>query len=50
MRLVSQLAFSLLHLSVYLFLAGLVIISHGINKNVAIAVDPEEFLGWPTLH
>ena len=39
MRFVSQLAFSLLHFSVYLFLSGLVMVFHGINKHVAIAVE-----------
>ncbi|KAH9989261.1 hypothetical protein BJV77DRAFT_948700, partial [Russula vinacea] len=35
----SQLAFSLLHLSVYFFFAGLVIVFQTINKNVAIAAE-----------
>jgi hypothetical protein len=39
MRLAVQLAPTLLHLSVYLFFAGLVIVFHTINKNVSIAVD-----------
>ena len=39
MRLAVQLAPTLLHLSVYLFFAGLVVLFHTINKNVAIAVD-----------
>jgi hypothetical protein len=39
MRLIAQMAFSLLHLSIYLFFGGLVIAFHTINKKVAIAVD-----------
>jgi hypothetical protein len=39
MRLLVEMAPALLHLSVYLFFAGLVIIFHTINKKVAIAVD-----------
>jgi hypothetical protein len=39
MRLIAQMAISLLHLSVFLFFAGLVIVFHTINKNVAIAVE-----------
>ena len=39
MQILSQLAFSLLHLSLYLFFAGLVIVFHTINKNVAIAAE-----------
>jgi hypothetical protein len=39
MRLIAQMGFSLLHLSVYLFFAGLVIAFHTVNKNVAIAVE-----------
>ena len=39
MRIVVQVAPTLLHLSVYLFFAGLVVLFHTINKNVAIAVD-----------
>ena len=39
MRLVVQMAFSLLHLSIFLFFAGLMIVFHTINKKVAIAVD-----------
>ena len=39
MQALSQLAFSLLHLSVYLFFAGLVTVFHTINKNVAIALE-----------
>ncbi|KAH9989285.1 hypothetical protein BJV77DRAFT_1130764 [Russula vinacea] len=51
MRLVVQIAPTLLHLSVYLFFAGLGIVFHTINKSVAIAVYVSvEFLGWPTLH
>ena len=38
MRLVVQIAPTLLHLSVYLFFAGLGIVFHTINKSVAIAV------------
>ena len=39
MRLLVEIAPTLLHLSVYLFFAGLVIIFRTINKKVAIAVD-----------
>jgi hypothetical protein len=39
MRLIVQMGFSLLHLSVFLFFAGLVVVFHTINKNVAIAVE-----------
>ena len=39
MRLAVQLAPTLLHFSVYLFFAGLVVLFRTINKNVAIAVD-----------
>ena len=39
MRLAVQIAPTLLHFSVYLFFAGLVVLFHTINKNVAIAVD-----------
>jgi hypothetical protein len=39
MRIVSLAAYSLLHISVILFFAGLVIAFHTINKNVAIVVD-----------
>ena len=39
MRLAVQIAPALLHLSVYLFFAGLVVVFHTINKKVAIAVD-----------
>ncbi|KAH9989274.1 hypothetical protein BJV77DRAFT_1172564, partial [Russula vinacea] len=39
MRLIVQMGFVLLHLSVYLFFAGLVVVFHTINKNVAIAVE-----------
>jgi hypothetical protein len=39
MRLAVEIALALLHLSVYLFFAGLVIVFHTINKKVAIAVD-----------
>ena len=39
MRNIVRLAFSLLHLSVYLFFGGLVILFHTINKKVAITVD-----------
>ena len=39
MRVAVQIAPTLLHLSVYLFFAGLVIVFHTINKNVSIAVD-----------
>ena len=39
MRQIVQMGFSLLHPSVYLFFAGLVIVFHTINKNVAIAVE-----------
>jgi hypothetical protein len=39
MRLAVQIAPTLLHLSVYMFFAGLVIVFHTINKKVAIAVD-----------
>ena len=39
MRLLVEIAPTLLHLSVYLFFAGLVITFHTINKKVAIAVD-----------
>jgi hypothetical protein len=39
MRLLVEIAPTLLHLSVYLFFAGLVIIFHTINTKVAIAVD-----------
>ena len=39
MQFFPQLAFSLLHLSVYLFFAGLVIVFHTIDKNVAIALN-----------
>ncbi|KAH9989249.1 hypothetical protein BJV77DRAFT_690118 [Russula vinacea] len=39
MRDIVQLAFSLLHISVYLFFGGLVIVFHSIHKNVSIAVD-----------
>jgi hypothetical protein len=39
MRVLVEIAPTLLHLSVYLFFAGLVIIFHTINKKVAIAVD-----------
>ena len=39
MRLAVQLAPTLLHFSVYLFFAGLVILFRTIDKNVAIAVD-----------
>jgi Family of unknown function (DUF6535) len=39
MRLIVQMGFSLLHLSVYLFFAGLVVVFHTINKKVAIAVE-----------
>ena len=38
-RLAVQIAPTLLHFSVYLFFAGLVVLFHTINKNVAIAVD-----------
>ena len=39
MRFAVQIAPTLLHLSVYLFFAGLVIVFHTINKQVAIAVE-----------
>ena len=39
MRNIVQMAFSLLHISVYLFFGGLVIIFHSVHKNVSIAVD-----------
>ena len=39
MRIAVQIAPTLLHFSVYLFFAGLVVLFHTINKNVAIAVD-----------
>ena len=39
MRRAVQIAPTLLHFSVYLFFAGLVVLFHTINKNVAIAVD-----------
>ena len=39
MRLLVEIAPTLLHLSVYLFFAGLVIVFHTINKKVAIAID-----------
>ena len=39
MRHIVQMAFSLLHISVYLFFGGLVIIFHSVHKNVSIAVD-----------
>jgi hypothetical protein len=39
MRFAVQIAPALLHLSVYLFFAGLVIVFHTINKQVAIAVE-----------
>lgn len=39
MRLLVEIAPTLLHLSVYLFFAGLVIVFHTINTKVAIAVD-----------
>ena len=39
MRLAAELAPTLLHLSVYLFFAGLVIVFRTINKSVAIAVE-----------
>jgi Family of unknown function (DUF6535) len=39
MRHIVQMAFSLLHLSVFLFFGGLVIVFHTINKTVAITVD-----------
>jgi hypothetical protein len=39
MRLLVEIAPTLLHLSVYLFFAGLAIIFHTINKKVAVAVD-----------
>jgi hypothetical protein len=39
MHLAVQIAPALLHLSVYLFFAGLVVVFHTINKKVAIAVD-----------
>src|SRR5712692_8051673 len=39
MRLAVEIAPTLLHLSVYLFFAGLVIVFHTINAKVAIAVD-----------
>ena len=39
MRLVVQMAFSLLHLSIFLFFGGLMIVFHTIDKKVAIAVD-----------
>ena len=39
MRLLVEIAPTLLHLSVYLFFAGLVVTFHTINKKVAIAVD-----------
>jgi uncharacterized protein DUF6535 len=39
MRLAVEIAPTLLHLSVYLFFAGLVIVFHTINTKVAIAVD-----------
>ena len=39
MHLIVQMGFSLLHLSVYLFFAGLVIVFHTINKKVAIVVE-----------
>jgi hypothetical protein len=39
MRVLVEIAPTLLHLSVYLFFAGLVIIFHTINTKVAIAVD-----------
>ncbi|KAH9989253.1 hypothetical protein BJV77DRAFT_1185869 [Russula vinacea] len=39
MRYIVQLAYSLLHISVYLFFGGLVIVFHTVHKNVAIAVD-----------
>jgi len=39
MRLLVEIAPTLLHLSVYLFFTGLVITFHTINKKVAIAVD-----------
>jgi hypothetical protein len=38
-RLLAEVATTLIHLSVYLFFAGLVIIFHTINKKVATAVD-----------
>ena len=39
MRTIVRIGFSLLHLSVYLFFGGLVILFHTINKKVAISVD-----------
>ena len=39
MRFAVQIAPTLLHFSVYLFFAGLVVLFHTIDKNVAIAVD-----------
>ena len=39
MRQIVQMSFSFLHISVFLFFAGLVIVFHAINKKVAIAVD-----------
>ena len=39
MRLVVHMAFSLLHLSIFLFFIGLIIVFHAIHKKVAIAVD-----------
>ena len=36
---IVQMAFSLLHISVYLFFGGLVIIFHLVHENVSIAVD-----------
>ena len=39
MRFIDQAGFTLVHISAYLFVAGLVIVFHTINKNVAIAVE-----------
>ena len=39
MRSIVQMAFSFLHLSVFLFFGGLVIVFHTINETVAITVD-----------
>ncbi|KAH9989263.1 hypothetical protein BJV77DRAFT_1069603 [Russula vinacea] len=39
MRQIVQMGFSLLHISVFLLFAGLVIVFHTINKKVAIVVD-----------
>ncbi|KAF8476442.1 hypothetical protein DFH94DRAFT_846471 [Russula ochroleuca] len=39
MHRITRIGFSLLHLSVFMFFAGLVIVFHTINKNVAIAVE-----------